>query len=90
LGEKSNGRSFKAFFSLNFVTSIPKIIIVVIVAVIIISLGCYAAVFTAKMSSPSINTGSVSNVYNNNAGQIPAVNPLTINGSQSTSSFVCG
>ena len=80
LGEKTSGRSFKAFFSLNMVTSIPKIIIVVIVALITISLGCYASVFTAKMSSPSINSGSIVNVYGNSAGQTPVVNNQTIVG----------
>jgi len=80
LGEKSTWRSFKAYLYLHFVTSIPKIVIVVIIAVISISFGSYATVFTAKMKSPSINTGSVDNVYKNDPGQIPVVNTVTING----------
>lgn len=71
-------------------TSIPKIVTVVIIAVISISFGSYATVFTAKMKSPSINTGAVTNVYKNDPGQIPVANPLTINGGLQTSSFVCG
>jgi len=79
LGEKSSSRTFKTFFSLNFMTSIAKIIIVVIVAIITISLGCYAACYTAKISSPSINSGSISNVYGNLPESIPAVNSFTVN-----------
>jgi len=90
LGEKSIGRSFKAYFLLHFMTSIPKIVSVVIIAVITISFGSYATVFTAKMPSPSINTGSVTNVYKNDPGQIPVANNVTINGGQLSTSFVCG
>ena len=65
-------------------------IIVSIVAIIAISFGSYATVFAAKVKTPSINTGSVSNIYKDDPGQITAVNSVTINGSQSTTSFVCG
>ena len=58
-------------------TSIPKIIVVVILAVITISLGCYASVVAAKISSPSINSGTIANVYGSIAGQTPVVNNQT-------------
>lgn len=65
-------------------TSIPTTIFIVILAVILISLGCYAAVVSAKVPSPSINSGSITNVYGNSAGQIPVVNNATVNGGNST------
>lgn len=90
MGDKTNFRSFQAMLSLNFTTSITKIITVVLVAVIAITIGCYATVVVAKLPSPPINTGSSSNVYSNSIRQIPAVNSYTVIGNQTTNSFLCG
>ena len=80
LGEKSFNRSLGAFLSLNIVTSIPKIIIVGIIAVLLTTFSASITIFNAKVNQPAINYGSVGNVYGNDPNQVAPVNPTTITG----------
>jgi len=84
LGEKTLGRSFMTFFYLNFKSSIAKIIVGIIAAVILISIAASVVTLVSRVPSPAINMGNPQSIY----GQLTVpYNDLTIIGGQSTATF---